>query len=320
MLTKIRRIIDLIYGIKDNTDAIQVQVSKINYFESQLYELRLLTGKLHANILRDTDIRKLSDAEFKVFSQFGDDGIIQYLIHKLPISSERFIEFGVENYLEANTRFLLENNNWQGLIIDGNEKNIESVKRSSLYWRHDLTAVAQFITCENINSIFKSAGFTGEIGLLSIDIDGNDYWVWQAIDCIEPIIVVVEYNSVFGAEHAVTIPYQHDFYRTKAHYSNLYWGASLKALQMLARKKGYDFIGCNSAGNNAYFVRNDFTSYVSNLAESASYVESKFRESRDQNYNLTFIGGNERLRLIKDCKVYNTENNSVTTISKLFGI
>ncbi|MFM6253830.1 MAG: hypothetical protein ACKPEQ_32600, partial [Dolichospermum sp.] len=84
-----------------------------------------------------------------------------------------------------------------------------------------------------------------------MDIDGNDYWVWQAIDCINPAIVISEYNFRFGANKAVTVPYDASFVRSKAHYSNIYYGASLKALCILADKKGYAFVGCNSAGNNA---------------------------------------------------------------------
>ena len=122
-----------------------------------------------------------------------------------------FIEFGVETYRESNTRFLLVKDNWRGLVIDGSETNVASIRALSEYWRHDLTAVASFITRDNINDLFADAGFTGEVGLLSIDIDGNDYWVWEAIDVVSPVIVVVEYNSVFGPEAQVTVPYAADF-------------------------------------------------------------------------------------------------------------
>ncbi len=179
----------------------------------------------------------LVDAEFKVFSQFGDDGIIQYLIHILNIHEASFIEFGVENYTESNTRFLLIHDNWRGLIIDGSDEHIESIKQDDISWRHDLTAVCSFVSKENINQTIRKAGFSGPIGLLSIDIDGNDYWIWECLDVCNPVIVIVEYNSVFGVEHAITIPYQHDFQRTQAHHSNLYWGCSLRALAILAEKK-----------------------------------------------------------------------------------
>jgi len=90
---------------------------------------------------------------------------------------------------------------------------------------------------------------------MNADIDGNDYWIWQSLDVVKPVITIVEYNSVFGDKHAITIPYDRAFNRTKAHYSNLYWGASLRALCILAEQKGYVFVGSNSSGNNAYFVK-----------------------------------------------------------------
>lgn len=140
----------------------------------------------------------LADAELRVFSQFGDDGIIQYLVRLLDVRTTSFVEFGVENYSEANTRFLLVNNNWRGLILDANHGYMDSVRRDSIYWRHDLAAVAAFIDRDNINALIADHGFRGELGILSVDIDGNDYWVWERINVVRPAIVIVEYNSVFG--------------------------------------------------------------------------------------------------------------------------
>ena len=217
----------------------------------------LALGTLLSRQIRTLTNPSLQDVEFSIFSQWGDDGIIQFLISQVQISSPAFIEFGVENYSEANTRFLLMNNNWRGLIIDGSKPNMDHVRTSNLYWKYELTAVDQFITRENINSLFTDNGFNGPIGLLSIDVDGNDYWIWEAINAVDADIVITEYNSIFGKSQAVTVPYDPEFYRTKAHHSNLYWGASLKAFVMLANKKGYVFVGCNHNGNNAYFVKKE---------------------------------------------------------------
>ena len=153
-----------------------------------------------------------------------------------------------------------------------------------------------------------------EIGLLHIDIDGNDYWVWEALGAIEPAIAIVEYNSVFGPERAITVPYQPDFDRTRAHPSNLYFGASLAALRGLAERKGYVFIGCNSAGNNAYFVRREYAGQLSELVSSAHYVESAFRESRDEGGKLTYLGGATRLELIRGLPVVNVATMQVEAI------
>ena len=280
---------------------------------------KMLLGKILINEYNKKDsIDNFSEIEFKVFSQFGEDGIIQWIINKLQISNKSFIEFGIGNYTESNTRFLLMNNNWKGLIFDCDKKNIETLHNDEIYWKYDLTAECVLITKENINELFLQNGFKGDIGLLSIDIDGNDYWIWDSINVISPQIVICEYNSVFGDQHAVTIPYNPEFNRTKAHFSNLYWGASLPALCMLAETKGYDFIGSNSAGNNAFFIRKDCSRSFQKISAKQGYVKSKFRESRDQSGKLTFISGDERLKVIGEMGVYEIQSKSIIKIKNLF--
>ena len=262
--------------------------------------------------------KSLREAEFKVFSQFGDDGIIQYLIARLDIPPElsSFIEFGVQDYSESNTRFLLLKDNWRGLVMDGDERNIESLRVRDMYWRHDLTALCRWINRDNIDTILQESEFSGPIGILSIDIDGNDYWVWQRMTAVQPVIVIAEYNSVFGARQAITVPYDPAFNRTKAHYSNLYWGASLSALASLARSKGYAFVGSNLAGNNAYFVDESYLGRggIVALTPEQGYVESRFRESRDERGGLTYLGGAARRRMIAGMPVYDIERDTVVAL------
>jgi hypothetical protein len=272
----------------------------------------LLLGRLLANQSRSRgEIASLHDAEFKVFSQFGDDGIIQWLVQRLQIGHKTFIEFGVEDYRESNTRFLMMNDNWSGLVIDGSRDNVDSILGSEYYWRHDLQAECAFIDCDNINGLISASGLGGEIGLLHIDLDGNDYWVWKAIDAVSPIVLVLEYNSVFGPERAITVPYDKGFVRTQAHFSNLYFGASLPALHDLSTHKGYGFVGCNSAGNNAYFVRRDKLSpQVPQVSLQQGYVSSKLRESRDRSGRLSHVAGGGRAEVIRGLPVYNTRSNT----------
>lgn len=271
---------------------------------------KVLLGKLLAKLNVGT-VSTLHDAEFRVFSQFGDDGIIQYLVDFLNIKTERFIEFGVENYSESNTRFLLENNNWQGLVIDGGINNIQHIKSTENYWRHDLTAICDFVTADNINNIITDTGFDGEIGLLHIDIDGNDYWIWKAITVVSPMIVIVEYNSLFGKERSITTPYDPGFVRFKKHHSGLYAGASLKALCELAYEKGYRFVGSNSAGNNAYFVLAECAGTLPNLSCEQGFIEAKFREHRDTNGKLTFTRGIDALNALRGLPVFNTQTQKL---------
>jgi hypothetical protein len=202
------------------------------------------------------------------------------------------------------------------LIIDGSEENIAAIRCDPLYGRYELNAIARFITRENINALIRDNLGTGEIGLLSVDIDGNDYWVWEAISAVDPSIVVCEYNSVFGHRHALTIPYDPQFQRTLAHYSNLYFGASLPALCALAERKGYDFVGSNSAGCNAFFVRRDLSQPFKKLDAATGYVRSRFRESRDRAGYNTFLGGSERGRLIRHLPVYDLTTDSVRPLGE----
>ena len=262
-------------------------------------EVKLQIGSIQS-LLAKHFATNLKDSQFKVFSQFGEDGILQFLIRQFDDIPESFVEFGVQDYREANTRFLLQNNNWRGLIIDGCDKWINDVKDEKIYWRHDLTAISAFIDRDNINTIISGSEFVGPIGILSIDIDGNDYWVWEAIDIIDPSIVVCEYNSVFGKNRSVSIPYAPKFVRNEAHHSNLYWGCSIGALVHLGVRKGYDFVGCNSACNNAFFVKQNKTR-LKNVSVEEGFVESRFRESRDQDGKLTFLSGHRKLREIAEC-------------------
>lgn len=259
-------------------------------------------------------LENIQEAEFRVFSEWGDDGIIQFLIHYLQITQRTFIEFGVANYIESNTRFLLENNNWQGLIIDGSPNNIDFIKAHELFRRHYLVAVSAFIDRDNINSIIVSSGARGDIGLLHIDIDGNDYYVWKAIECVSPILAIIEFNSVFGIKKPWSIPYDPKFQRTECHYSNLYFGASLLSLCDLAQEKGYCFIGCNSAGNNAYFVRKDKVRDLHVKSPEEGYVQSMFRESRDRDGNFDHIAGEDRLRSLYGMNVFNTRTKQCEVV------
>ncbi len=292
-------------------------VNNTSKAEVSLENVMLQNGKMLSHLLcKKTDINSLEDVEFKVFSQWGDDGIIQYLVNMLNIETKVFIEFGVEDYLESNTRFLLINNNWSGLIMDGNDDHIYKIKNSHYYWKYDLVAKPAFISAENVNDLIELEDIKGEIGLLHIDIDGNDYWVWKSIKVVNPIIVIVEYNSVFGKNRAITVPYNPSFVRTNAHYSGLYAGASLMALCDLAEEKGYAFVGCNSAGNNAYFVKKESLKNINikALTLDEGFVDSKFRESRNEQGELNYLKGKERIKELQGLPIYNTRLNKIENL------
>ncbi len=288
----------------------------INNSTTNIEPMMILQGKIMAELNKSKTSNNIQDYEFKVTSQTGEDGIIQYLINKIPIKNKIFVEFGVESYTEANTRFLLQNENWSGLIIDGNPDYMEGVKKSDLGWKYDLTAISSFITKDNINEIITNAGIEDEIGILSVDIDGNDYWVLEAIYCVNPQILIVEYNSLFGSTAKISVPYDENFVRTEKHYSNLYYGASISALTELANKKGYSLMGSNKFGNNLFFVRQDYQSIENQISPQEAYVKSKFKESRDESGNLTYLSHDEGRKLIEECEVIDIETGNLLKIKE----
>ncbi|TXK21616.1 hypothetical protein FVR03_23285 [Pontibacter qinzhouensis] len=297
--------------IKKVSHLINDSISKLNRAnnEATLLAIGAMLSKQQC-LLNSNDI---NDYEFKIFSQFGDDGIIQYLIKNIEIKNEIFIEFGVENYLESNTRFLMMNNNWTGFVMDGSDKAMKSLENQSWYWQYNLTQKAVFIDKANINALLESTGFS-DIGLLHIDLDGNDYHILKEIEMsrLNPSIIIMEYNSVFGKDRQITVPYDKHFDRTKAHFSNLFFGASLPALNNAAVELGYILVCCNLAGNNAYFVRKDLLNEkIKEESVEKAYKESKFRESRNKDYSLSYIAGSKRLEAIRGLKVLNIETNQL---------
>ena len=297
----IRKIAKMIASI------IQSELPSLISNQSNFSETELLAiGKLLCNQQRNFISESLSEYEFKVFSQWGEDGIIQHLINNIHIDNTVFVEFGVENYQESNTRFLMMNNNWRGLVIDSSKENIAYIKNQEWYWKYDLEAVCAFVDCENINKLLDNYR---NIGILSIDIDGNDYHIMNAIDFhkINPSILICEYNSVFGKDRSITVPYDKYFNRTEKHYSNLYFGSSLPALTNLAKQKGYSLVGGCSNGVNAFFVRNDLlTDVICEKSIEDVYIESRTRESRSIDGSLSYLSGLERYKIIKGMKVLNT--------------
>jgi hypothetical protein len=218
---------------------------------------RVESRQLAAEGVYDADADRWDDAEFRAYTQSGEDGLYEYLIRRTPIASETFMEVGVEDYREANTRFLLLNRHWEGHVVDGSEEQVAAIRRQWIHFYERLTVHHGFVTAETIEGLLAAANLPEEFGLLSIDIDGNDYWVWKAVENYRPTLVSIEYNWRFGPDRAVTIPYDASFVRPQAHSSMLYFGCSLAALVRLGEAKGYAFVGCNANGVNAFFVRRD---------------------------------------------------------------
>jgi len=295
-------------SIESRTATLMRAVSEVQQSSERFDELKINQGIMLAGLNQGKHSSNLKDYEFKVFSQWGEDGVLQRLTSAIEIPEKTFIEFGVQDFFESNCRFLMMKDNWRGFVIDGSAANIDRLRQSYFYWKYEISAVDAFITRENINELLAKSGFGPDLGILSVDIDGNDYHVLQAIEVFSPRILICEYNALFGPSRRITVPYDADFVRTSKHHSNLYYGASLGAIVYLANKKGYSLVGTNSAGNNAFFVRNDLVStQFPALTAKDGFTQSRFRESRSAEGNLTYVSGEARLKLIQGLPVVNVE-------------
>jgi len=208
--------------------------------------------------LKNGDLPKLEETGFRVFSQFEEDGKLLFLFSLLGMNKPIFIEFGSDDGVNSNSANLFFHFAWNGLFLDGNAKAIERGKRFFSKYPHPHFIAPKFkqtfITAENINKLISEAGFGGEIGFLSIDIDGNDYWVWKAIDVVSPQVVMIETHVEFGKRDLI-VPYDPNYFYPGKH--PLYHGASPVAMIKLASKKGYRLVGANDRGFNLIFLRND---------------------------------------------------------------
>ena len=216
------------------------------------------------------DARKLADPlhldryGYKVYSQSDEDGIIQEIFRRIGTTNKTFVEFGVQDGLESNGHFLLFSG-WKGLWIEGSKKYFDRLKKcfAEPLSTGRLVTLNAFVTAENINETIRG-GVSGEIDLLSIDIDGNDYWVWRSINCIQPRVVVIEYNAKFPPHVEWVMEYNPWHVWDGSDNQD----ASLKSLEILGNSLGYRLVGTNTSGVNAFFVRKELTE--GKFAEPAS--------------------------------------------------
>tara|TARA_B110000971_G_scaffold220321_1_gene263595 strand:- start:190 stop:1113 length:924 start_codon:yes stop_codon:yes gene_type:complete len=287
-------------------------------FNEEIQKELILKAKVVS--LKNRNIKKiknLSEVEFQVYSQWGEDGIIDWLINKFPEIPKNFLEIGTQDYKESNTRFLLINRNWDGFLIEADKAAVKDIKSQKIFWKHRLKVKNEFITKDNINNIINRINVPKKLGLLSLDIDGVDYWVLKELSVLDPSIIICEYNSLFGQKKSVTVPYKKNYIRAEEHYSNLYYGASIKAFIDLMKKRNYFLIGTNSAGNNAFFLKKNHWNKANKLIVEKKIFNSKFRESRDVKGNLNFLDKKESLELIKNKFMIDLRSNKKKRIFEL---
>ncbi len=259
--------------------------------------------------------KNINEFELKINSQNGEDGIIDFLLNKLKILKPNFVEIGVGEYIEANTRFLYDRHHQRGLIIDCIDNFKKKASSNINLWKGDLNIVEEKIKPENINQVLRE-NCNFEIDLFSLDIDGIDYWVIEKLSPKISKLFVAEYNSVFGSEHDISVPNIENFERFSYHYSGLCYGMSLKALIRLMGEKGFYFIGTNNFKNNAFFINNDFpyNAFFNgfqeiNNSKLESFTNSTFSESRDKKGKLNYLREKKRFDEIKDCEIVDFSDN-----------
>ena len=254
-----------------------------------------------------SNIKNLSDVDYKVFSQTGEDGIIDYLLYSLNIKVPKFVEIGVGDYRESNTRYIFEKNCCKGIIIDKNHNLKNKVSEVVKLWRGDLTIVETTVTSKNIVDILFSNYFENDVDILSLDIDGIDYWIIDTLPEKFSKVAIIEYNSIFGSNLEVTIPNIENFDRKKYHYSCLCYGASLKALIKLMKRKKYVFVGTNIACHNAFFVLESEVKKLNvtlpDTNNLTKYSTSHLSDSRSIDEKLSYLSGKQKLKEIEDCEV-----------------
>lgn len=241
-------------GIRDIEIGIHdIQIAQIN---TQIAQRQIL---LHYQQLRDLHLPlpHFQDTGFRVYSQADEDGLLVYLFSLLGTTNRVLVDIAFASPYGANTTNLLCNWGWTGLLIEGAPAGVEQSRR--FFSSHPDTAIYPpklinaWVTSENINTLLEDNGIRGEIDLFSLDVDGVDFWLWKSLEVIHPRVVVLEYHNIWGAEHAVTVPYKPDFSSHDTHTD--YLGASLVAFVKLGREKGYRLVGCNRYGFNAFFVQ-----------------------------------------------------------------
>jgi len=220
------------------------------------------------------------DTGFRVLSQFDEDGILLFLFAVLGTKSKTFVDIGSgDGITGSNCANLAINFGWHGLFIDGNESSI--ARGREFYGKHPDTFlylprfVCAMVKRENVNRVIRDAGFEGEVDLLSIDIDGNDYWGWDALECIQPRVVMIETHVEFGYRNII-VPYDPEYVYPGRHPD--YHGASPVAMVNLARRKGYRLVGANRFGFNTIYVKNE---EGADLIPTVS-VEAILRHRRNQ--------------------------------------
>lgn len=204
----------------------------------------------------------IHEAGFRCYSEFEEDGILLYVLAAIGMTTRRIVEIGCGHGAESMSTNLILNHGYKGYLFDGSASNVESAityyesKKDCKLIRPEIRQA--WITRENVNDELRSAGAVGEVDVFSLDIDGIDWHIWNAIEAIQPRLCVFETNDYIPDELSLTIPYSPDFdYRALPEHQQDFRSVSLLAMSRLSASKGYRLIGAHKHGFNAFFLRQD---------------------------------------------------------------
>jgi hypothetical protein len=253
-------LLDRLQQLTDTFDAVNSRMI-LNEIASTSQGVQQLLSLTHRELpLGKDSLGRLLESGFRCFSQNDEDGVLLHIFSLIGTTNKKAVEICAGDCVECNTANLIINHGWMGLLFDGDEQNIARGERFYSRCRDTFFyppyLVQAWITAENVNDLVANRGFSGDIDLLSLDLDGMDYWVWKALTCVRPRVVLLEFNARWGPHRSVTLPYQADF---RPNWDRHPWcqGASLAAFVKLGRERGYRLVGTHRRGVNAVFLRSD---------------------------------------------------------------
>lgn len=289
--------------------------------EKRFFDKTLCASYLEKILLNQAAIISFLNSQNKknivgsYFSQWNEDGIIQILIQKLQIKNKRFIEIGVGDFFESNCRLILQKDNWEGYIFEASKQYSNIIKNSNFFWKYNLNHTCVFVSKRNINKLISPIVKYQDIGIFSLDIDGNDFHVLKAIDKLKFEVIVVEFNPRFNSVLPLSVPYNESFSRSKKNNEVIYYGANLMAFKIYLEEKGFRLLCVNSHNSNAFFVQENSYKKIRHLFPRPKKLTPIFDEACAK--NKTKISNREMLRTLKDKPLENTQSGEILSISKL---
>lgn len=254
----LKQVLQRLDGIDERLDDLERRVSGNGLAGTLRHiELEVQAVQRHLRVVGRGDLTpnaRLVAKRFKGSSQNEEDGVTLAIFEEAGVVDATFVELGCGSN-GGNSGHLARELGWTGLMVDTDPGLVAQARRAN---PSGIVPITAWVTRDNVNDLVREHGPHGEVDLLSVDIDGNDLWIWLALEACRPRVVITEYNSIFGAQRAVSVPYSADFDRHRERkLQRVYYGASLRAFHLVALRRGYRLVAVEPRGVNAFWVRED---------------------------------------------------------------